>query len=121
MVRALAFRLNRQLNLLLLAVFGYTDSNTPGSFQTVDEIFLTGIKGGRDRRMLGHRPLLSTSPLKFANYYVWQTYGEVDLRRRWIGSALAKLFASGQLGGGEFETVGVWSQNRPGTRARDRI
>ena len=64
--------------------------------------------------MLGHRPRISTSPLKFANYYVWQTYGEVDLRRRWIGSALVKLFSSGELGGGEFPTVGVWSQNRPG-------
>lgn len=95
------------------AIFGFINKDTPGSFQTVDEIFKCGLKGGRDRKMLGHRPLISTSPLKFANYYVWQTYGEVDLRRRWIGSALVKLFSSGQLGGGEFETVGIWSQNRP--------
>ena len=42
------------------------------------------------------------------------SYGEVDRRRRYIGSALSSMFRDGQVGGGEYDTVGIWSQNRPG-------
>jgi long-chain acyl-CoA synthetase len=63
---------------------------------------------------LGHRPLVSKSPLKYADHYVWQTYAEVDERRRNLGSAVHTLFENGTVGGGEYHTVGLWSPNRPG-------
>lgn len=90
------------------------DEHTPNSLVTLDQIFEDGLKVGKDRPFLGRRPLISTNPLKFANHYVWETYGEIDLRRRAVGSALHALFKSGELGGGEYETVGIWSANRPG-------
>lgn len=58
--------------------------------------------------------MVSTNPLKFADHYVWLTYREVDVKRREIGSALHTWFQKGVLGGGEMETVGIWSPNRPG-------
>ncbi|RDB21311.1 Long chain acyl-CoA synthetase 7, peroxisomal [Hypsizygus marmoreus] len=93
--------------------WGLLDVNTPGALKTLNEIFETGLSGGKDRPFLGARPVISTNPLKFANHYVWETYGDVDLRRRNVGSALVSLFAKGELGGGDYETVGVWSANRP--------
>jgi long-chain acyl-CoA synthetase len=57
--------------------------------------------------------VISTDPLKYGPY-VWQTYGEVDVRRRHVGSALYHMFAKGELGGGDLDTVGIWSRNRPG-------
>jgi long-chain acyl-CoA synthetase len=80
----------------------------------LDEIFECGVRGGKDRPFLGYRPILSTSPLKHANHFVWQSYADVDIRRRHIGSALTLMFNEGKLGGGEYETVGIWSVNRPG-------
>ncbi|KAG6889706.1 hypothetical protein C0992_004335 [Termitomyces sp. T32_za158] len=94
-------------------IWGLTDINTPNVLKTLDEIFESGLSVGKDQPFLGHRPITSTNPLKFAHQYVWQTYGDVDLRRRHVGSALASLFAKGELGGGEFNTVGIWSANRP--------
>ena len=69
-------------------------------------------KGGP---FLGHRPVLSTEPLKHANYHVWQSWPEVDARRRALGSALHKLFQDRTLGGGDLPTVGIWSKNCPST------
>jgi long-chain acyl-CoA synthetase len=69
---------------------------------------------------LGHRPLVSTQPLKFSDHYVWETYAEVDVRRRNVGSALLPMFKNGELGGGDMRTVGVWSQNRPGVSIPER-
>lgn len=47
--------------------------------------------------------------------YIWQSYGQVDKRRRAIGSAMDYKFKSGMYAlGGEFETVGIWSINQPG-------
>lgn len=80
----------------------------------MDEIFLSGLKVGRNQECLGHRQVVSKSPLKFANEFTWQTYGEVDDRRRHVGSALHALFTRGEVGGGNYDTVGIWSQNRPG-------
>jgi long-chain acyl-CoA synthetase len=77
-------------------------------------MFNLGLSHARDKPCLGHRPVVSTNPLKFADYYVWQTYAEVDVRRRAVGSALSAMFASGQLKGGDYNTVGLWSANRPG-------
>jgi long-chain acyl-CoA synthetase len=94
-------------------IWGLTDLSTPNSLKTVDEIFETGLSGGRNEPFLGHRPIVTTNPLKFANYYTWQTWGEVDDRRKRIGSALKSLFAEGVIGGGEYDTVGIWAANRP--------
>ncbi|KAJ6547071.1 hypothetical protein B0H19DRAFT_955000 [Mycena capillaripes] len=83
------------------------------SIQTLPDIFLSGLGKARDKPFLGHRPVLSKQPLKLANHYEWQTYAQVDVRRRNIGSALVHLFKTGVLGGGNLETVGLWSINRP--------
>jgi hypothetical protein len=77
-------------------------------------VFDTGLALSKDRNFLGYRPKLSANPVKYAGHYIWQTYAEVDVRRRAVGSALTSLFQQGVLGGGEMETVGLWSQNRPG-------
>ncbi|KIL00658.1 hypothetical protein PAXRUDRAFT_821456 [Paxillus rubicundulus Ve08.2h10] len=94
------------------AVFGLIDVNTPGIFKTLPEVFDTGYNMSPDARLLGHRPVVSTEPLKFGPY-TWQTYREVDLRRRRIGSALHSLFQRGHIKADGLETVGIWSQNRP--------
>ncbi|KAH0584041.1 hypothetical protein H2248_009615 [Termitomyces sp. 'cryptogamus'] len=94
-------------------IWGLTDINTPNVLKTLDEVFESGLSVGKDQPFLGHRPIISTKPLKFASQYTWETYGNVDLRRRNVGSALASLFATGELGGGELNTVGIWSANRP--------
>lgn len=78
------------------------------------DIFDLGLNLSRNDPFLGHRPIISTNPLKFADHYVFETYAQVDEHRKNIGSALHKLFKEGVLGGGEYETVGIWSQNRPG-------
>ena len=83
--------------------------------RTLPEVFDLGLKLSRDKPFLGHRPLISTNPVKYADHYVWSTYAEVDERRRNVGSALHRFFAEGKLGGGDLATVGIWSQNRPGT------
>ncbi|KAJ7184259.1 hypothetical protein C8R46DRAFT_983261 [Mycena filopes] len=86
---------------------------TKYSIQTLPDIFGSGLSRAKDRPFLGHRPVVSKQPLKFANHYEWQTYGQVDIRRRDIGSAITHLFQTGVIGGGELETVGIWSINRP--------
>jgi long-chain acyl-CoA synthetase len=97
-----------------IAIWGLVDENTPGSFRTLDEIFAEGLKVGADTPFLGARHIISRDPLKYAPVYSWITYGQADMRRRYIGSALHSLFQKGELGAGEYPTVGIWSQNRPG-------
>jgi long-chain acyl-CoA synthetase len=80
----------------------------------VDEIFREGMKIGKDAPLLGERELISRDPLKYAPVYTWITYGQADVRRRHIGSALHSLFQKGELVSGEYPTVGIWFQNRPG-------
>ena len=82
---------------------------------TLPEVFNNGLALDPDARLLGHRQLLSKAPLKFGPY-IWQTYREVDVRRRRIGSALHRMFSTGELKTTDLETVGIWSQNRPGER-----
>lgn len=80
----------------------------------MDQLFEAGLSHGKDRDFLGYRPKVSDTPLKFADHYVWQSWGEVDLIRRRVGSALHQLFASGVLPpSGDLHTVGIWSPNRP--------
>ena len=85
--------------------------------RTLPDIFEFGLQLSRDKPFLGHRPQISSNPVKFADHYVWATYAQVDERRRDLGSALHHFFAEGVIGGGDLATVGIWSQNRPGTRA----
>ncbi|KAF7975311.1 hypothetical protein HWV62_10094 [Athelia sp. TMB] len=94
------------------AVFGYINQDTPNAMQTLTELWDIGLAVGKDRPFLGHRPVVSTKPLVFGPY-VWQTYGQIAERRKHVGSAIYEMFAKGELGGGELETVGIWSQNRP--------
>ncbi|KAF9228645.1 long-chain-fatty-acid-CoA ligase [Gyrodon lividus] len=94
------------------AFYGLIDVNTPGILKTLPDIFDNGYNINPDDRLLGHRPVISTQPLKFGPY-VWQTYRQVDVRRRRIGSSLHSLFQSGELKAEDMETVGIWSQNRP--------
>jgi long-chain acyl-CoA synthetase len=58
--------------------------------------------------------MVTASPLKFADKYVWQTYEEVRQRKMNLGSGVETLFRSGAAGGGELPTVGIWCINRPG-------
>ncbi|OCB84221.1 acetyl-CoA synthetase-like protein [Sanghuangporus baumii] len=81
--------------------------------RVLPDIFELGLKLSTNERYLGHRPIVSKNPLKFADHYVWETYNQVDQRRRNVGSALHRYFTDGVLGGGEMPTVGIWSQNRP--------
>ena len=98
-------------------LWGLLDENSPTSILTLDQVFESGLKAGRERPFLGYRPIVSEKPLKFANRYEWLTWDEVDCRRKYIGTALHLLFQAGVIGGGEYETVGIWSQNRPGARS----
>lgn len=95
-------------------LWGLLDENTPNRLLTLDQVFDDGLKVGRGRQFLGYRPVVSTDPLKFADRYEWLTWDEVDNRRKYIGSALHSLFQKGEVGGGEYETVGIWAANRPG-------
>ena len=99
---------------IFLGIWGLVDENTPGAIATLDKVWFEGLKLGANRDFLGWRPIISKSPLKFAPTYSWLTYGQVDQRRQHVGSALHSLFQQGKLGGGEFDTVGIWSPNRPG-------
>ncbi|PVF98187.1 acetyl-CoA synthetase-like protein [Serendipita vermifera] len=77
------------------------------------EIFELGLQRSSNKICLGHRPVVSKSPLKFADKYVWQTYAEVSKRRLNLGSGVEGLFRSGKAGGGELPTIAVWCINRP--------
>lgn len=94
------------------AIYGLLDPDAPTYPKTLQDIFNNGYAFNPDANLLGHRPVLSKSPLKFGPY-VWQTYRQVDTRRRRIGSALHRLFSTGELKAADMETVGIWSQNRP--------
>lgn len=101
--------------MLQPGVWGLLTRDTPNALTTITEIYDSGMRAGKDAPFLGRRPLISTNPVKYAPYYEWQTWGQVDHRRRCVGSALSLLFKTGKLGGaGELETVGIWAMNRPG-------
>ncbi|KAG8969388.1 hypothetical protein FRC03_003079 [Tulasnella sp. 419] len=80
---------------------------------TVADLFESGLAQAKTMNCLGHRPIKSQEPLTFEAEYVWETYEQIDTRRRAVGSALVELFTSGRLTAGELETVGLWSINRP--------
>ena len=95
-------------------VWGLIDEKTPNTLTTLDQLFKDGLQAGLDSPCLGRRHVISTNPLKFAPTYTWLTYGDVDLKRRYIGSALHSLFQQAVIGGGQFQTVGIWAPNCPG-------
>jgi long-chain acyl-CoA synthetase len=90
-----------------------TDSS-PQPYKTLLDLWETGLNASRNEPCLGHRPVVSQSPLKFGDY-VWQTFAEVDARKNAVGSAIHALFASGKLQPAKdgLETVGIWCGNRP--------
>ncbi len=100
--------------LSIVAIFGYVDLDTPGVLTTLPEVFESGYAVSKNSTFLGQRPVVSKNPLTYAHHYVWQTYAEVDEKRRHIGSAIHTVFENGTVGGGEYPTVGLWSSNRPG-------
>ncbi|KAG8905292.1 hypothetical protein FRB99_000265 [Tulasnella sp. 403] len=92
----------------------WTDLKGDYAPTTLPKLFESGLAQARDLPFLGHRQVTSTEPLTFANEYTWQTYGQVDKRRRAVGSAIDALFKSGKLPAGpDFEGVGIWALNRP--------
>lgn len=113
-VLAFAFQPYKITRLFETGVWGLVDEKTPNSLTTLDQLFNDGLQIGLDSPCLGRRQVISTNPLKFAPTYTWLTYGDVDLKRRYIGSALHSLFQHGVIGGGQLQTVGIWAPNCPG-------
>ena len=103
------------MSVFLAAQFPLETLDTPGVFTNLIDVFDEGLRRSKGGPFLGHRPLLSKKPPTWANYHVWQSWPEVDARRRAVGSALHKLFQSKELGGGPLDTVGIWSKNCPST------
>ncbi|KAI0831191.1 acetyl-CoA synthetase-like protein [Trametes gibbosa] len=101
------------------SAFPFKTIDEPDTFHDLVEIYDEGLRRGKGGRFLGHRPVLSTNPLKYADYHVWESRTEVDARRRAMGSALHKLFETGALGGGDLPTVGIWSKNCPNWQVVD--
>ena len=110
-------RINRKAirteRLVSAAQFDLVTLDTPGVFTNLLEVYDEGYRRSKNRPFLGHRPVLSKKPLQYANYHVWQSWSEVDARRRALGSAVYKMFQAGELGGGDLDTVGIWSKNCP--------
>ncbi|KAG8855059.1 hypothetical protein FRB96_007254 [Tulasnella sp. 330] len=81
---------------------------------TLCDVFESGLAQAADRPCLGHREVISVEPLKYAPEYTWQTYTEVDRRRRALGSGINNLFNNGRLPTAQdFQGVGIWATNRP--------
>jgi len=98
-----------------LAVWPVLTYDSEQGRHSLYEVFQSGLDHSPDGPCLGHRPLISSNPVTFAPTYVWETYRQVDERRRNLGSGLQFLWQEGRAGGGELPTVGIWSQNRPGS------
>ncbi|EPT05970.1 hypothetical protein FOMPIDRAFT_1021105 [Fomitopsis schrenkii] len=93
--------------------FPFLTLESPGALTTCWEIFEEGLRRSNGGPCFGRRPIVSKEPLKFADHYVWESWPQIDGRRRAIGSALHSLFRKGVLGGGALDTVGIWSKNTP--------
>lgn len=93
-----------------------TSLQDPNCFQSTIEVFEQGLlTAGGDADCVGYRPKVSDEPLIFADHFAWRSYGEVDTRRKNLGSAIQGLFNSGDaLAAGGLETVALWSMNIPG-------
>lgn len=98
-----------------------TSLQDPNCFRNTIEVFEQGLlTAGRDADCVGYRPKVSDEPLIFADHFVWRSYGEVDTRRKNLGSAIQGLFNSGDaLAADGLETVALWSMNIPEWRIID--
>lgn len=93
--------------------FPFISLDSPEAIRTLQDVFESGLSRGPNEDCFGHRPIVSTSPLKFSDQFVWQSWATIDARRRAVGSGLLKLFEDGVIGGGDLRTVGIWSKNCP--------
>lgn len=86
------------------------------TFTNLTQLFDRGLKvAGPNAPYIGYRPTVSTNPLKFADRFVWSTWGDVAKRRLDVGSGIENLFRSGDaLEANGLGTVGLWSANTPG-------
>ncbi|KAJ3013260.1 hypothetical protein NUW54_g1642 [Trametes sanguinea] len=83
------------------AQFELVTLDTPGVFTNLLEVWDEGFRRSKGGPFLAHRPVLSKKPLKLANHYEWQTWTEVDARRRAIGSAVHRMQRNTPLHGHE--------------------
>ncbi|GJJ11648.1 hypothetical protein Clacol_005884 [Clathrus columnatus] len=82
--------------------------------QNAVELFESGLQVSANKPCLGCRPITSQAPLIHALYYKWQTYAEVDVRRRSLGSAL-EFISQETMGIGEAVlNIGIWGCSSPG-------
>lgn len=98
------------------AVYPHIVLDDGRTFTNLVQIFDRGLKvAGPNAPYIGHRPTISTNPLKFANHFVWSTWGEIQKRRLDVGSGIESLFRSGGgVKANGLETVGLWAANIPG-------
>ncbi|OCH95501.1 acetyl-CoA synthetase-like protein [Obba rivulosa] len=101
------------------SIYEWLTVDSPNALRTLVQLYDQGLASAGDKPFLGHRPQISRNPPKFADHYVWESWRSVDARRRAIGSGLQKLFRDGVLGGGQMETVGIWSRNIPNWQVVD--
>ncbi|KIJ44209.1 hypothetical protein M422DRAFT_30387 [Sphaerobolus stellatus SS14] len=102
-----------QTGIYLNAVWPELSYDSEQGRHSLYEVFQSGLEHSPNGPCLGHRPIISTNPLAFAPQYEWQTYRQVDERRRNLGSALEHIWQQGRAGGGDLPTIGIWSQNKP--------
>jgi len=97
-------------------VYSHITLDDGRTFTNLSQIFDRGFKvAGPNAPYIGHRPTISTNPLKFADHFVWSTWSEVAKRRLDVGSGVENLFHSGDaVKANGLETVGLWSGNTPG-------
>ncbi|KAI0094019.1 acetyl-CoA synthetase-like protein [Irpex rosettiformis] len=104
-----------QTGTLTSSAFPLITLDLPDTFHNTVEFFESGLQRipSPKHPLFGRRPVLSKSPLKRANYYEWIDWETVDLRRRYAGSGIRKLFDDGSAGGRELDVVGLYSGNCP--------
>lgn len=89
--------------------------DSPSGFINLVEFFDSGRKRSPGNApFLGRRPLISSNPPTYANYYEWITWEQAELRIQHIGSGLTKLFSDGTAGGDPLRCFGIYSGNCPG-------
>ena len=61
-------------------------------FTNLVDVFDEGLRRSGGGPFLGHRPILSRKPLTYANYHVWQSWPQIDARRRALGMPEKRTF-----------------------------
>ncbi|KAF9648062.1 long-chain-fatty-acid-CoA ligase [Thelephora ganbajun] len=103
------------------AVYPHITLDDGRTFTHLAQIFERGLRvAGPNAPYIGYRPAVSTNPLKFADHFIWSTWGEVAKRRLDVGGGIENLFSSGDaVKANGLETVGLWSANTPEWRIVD--